>query len=152
MGPTCIRLPRATTPRFPPLPWGSKEPSTRSSCSGRIMDWEVQQHFKDYPFHGVCKHLRDSIQYPYSNPRITYSQLMIAAHNVESENEEAWDKVGARSTITTKPVKGTTELGNQIARPIAALTRAGQGNSPGSVPNSPRHRGQGRGMDGQEHS
>ena len=52
----------------------------------------------------------------------------------------------ARSVVTTKPVKGTTELGNQTARLMAALTRAGQGNSPGSAPKNPRHRGHGRGQ------
>ena len=51
----------------------------------------------------------------------------------------------ARSTVTAKPVKGASELGNQIARLMAALTRAGQHNYPGSAPNSPRHRGCGRG-------
>ena len=33
------------------------------------------------------------------------------------------------------------ELGNQIAKLMAALTRAGQGNSLSSAPNSPRQRG-----------
>ena len=70
---------------------------------------------------------------------------MMTAHKVESKNEEAQDKVRARSAVTTKPVKGTTELGNQIARLMTALTRAGQGNSPSSAPNNPRHRGHGRG-------
>ena len=51
----------------------------------------------------------------------------------------------ARSVVTTKPVEGGSELGNQIARLMAALTRAGQDNSPGSTPNSPRHRGCGSG-------
>ena len=63
---------------------------------------------------------------------------MITAHKAESENKEAWDKVRARSVVTTEAVKGTTELGNQIAKLMAALTRAGQGNNPGSAPNSPR--------------
>ena len=71
---------------------------------------------------------------------------MITACKAGSKNEEAQDKVRARSAVTTEPVEGTTELGNQIARLMAALTRAGQGNSPGSVPNSPRHRGHGRGQ------
>ena len=79
-------------------------------------------------------------------PRTTYCQLMIAAHKMETENEEACDEVRARSAVTTKPVKGTTELGNQIAKLRAALTRAGQGNSHGSAPNSSRHRGCGRGQ------
>ena len=47
--------------------------------------------------------------------------------------------------MTTKPVEGASELGNQIAGLMAVLTRAGQGNSPSSTPNSPRHRGSGRG-------
>ena len=71
---------------------------------------------------------------------------MIVAHKVESKNEEAHDKVRARSAKTTEPVKGTTEFGNQIAKLMAALTRAGQGNSPASVPNSPRQRGHRRGQ------
>ena len=57
---------------------------------------------------------------------------MITAHKVETKNEEVQDKVRARSAVTTEPVEGTTELGNQIARLMAALTRAGQGNSPSS--------------------
>ena len=37
---------------------------------------------------------------------------MITAHKVESEKEEAHDKVRARSAMTTEPVEGTTELRN----------------------------------------
>ena len=118
----------------------------RLQCPRRIMDWEVQQHLKDCLFHGVCMQIRDWIWYLYSNPRITYSQLMIAAHKGESENKEAQDKVRARSVVTTEPIKGPTELGNQMAKLMAALTRAGQGNSPGSAPNIPRHSGHGRGQ------
>ena len=70
---------------------------------------------------------------------------MIAARKVESENKEAHNKVRARSAMTTEPVEGTTELGNQIAKLMAALTRAGQGNNPTSAPNNPRQRGHGRG-------
>ena len=105
----------------------------------------MQQHLKDHLFQGVCKHIKESIQYLYSNPRTNYSQLMITACKVESKNEEAHDKVRARSAVTSKPVEGTTELGNQIARLMATLTRVGQDNSPGSTPNSHRKRGCGRG-------
>ena len=70
---------------------------------------------------------------------------MITACKAESENKEAWDKVRARSAVATKPVEGTTELENQIAKLMAALTREGQGNSLSSAPNSPGHRGCGRG-------
>ena len=85
--------------------------------------------------------------YLYSNPDTTYSQLMVTAHKVESKNREAQDKMWSRSAVTTKPVEGASELGNQIARLMAVLTRVGQGNSPGSAPNSPRHRGLGRRTD-----
>ena len=44
----------------------------------------------------------------------------------QSENEEAHDKVRARSAMTTDPVEGTMELGHQIAKLMAALSRAGQ--------------------------
>ena len=117
----------------------------RLQCPGRITNQEVQQHLKDYLFHGVCKHIRDLIRYLYGNPGTPYSQLMITASKVESENKEAQDKVRARPAMTTKPVEGTMELGNQIAMVMATLTRAGQGNSLGSIPNSPRQRGCGRG-------
>ena len=70
---------------------------------------------------------------------------MVAACKAESKNKEVQDKVQARSAVTTKPVVGASELGNQIARLMAILTKAGQGNSPSSTPNSPRHRGHGRG-------
>ena len=117
----------------------------RLQCPGRITDWEVQQHLKDCLFHGVCKHIRDLIRYLYSNPGTTYSQLMIAAHKAESENKETHDKVRARSAMPTEPVEGTMELRHQIAKLMATLTRAGQGNSPASTPNSPRQRGCGKG-------
>ena len=63
---------------------------------------------------------------------------MTAACKTESKNEEACDKVRARSGMTIEPVEGTTELGNQIAKLMAALNTAGQGNSPTSAQNSPR--------------
>ena len=47
--------------------------------------------------------------------------------------------------MTAKLAKGASELGNQIARLMAALTKAGQGNSPGRTLNSPRHTGHWRG-------
>ena len=54
-----------------------------------------------------------------------YSQFMATSHKAESKNEEAQDKVQARLAVTTEPVEGASELGNQIARLMAALTRAG---------------------------
>ena len=102
-------------------------------------------HLKDWLFHGVHKHIRDSIRYLYSNPETTYSQLMVTADKAESEMEEVKDKVRARSAATTEVADGSMELGNQILRLMATITRAEQGNCPTSAPNSPRHRGHGRG-------
>ena len=70
---------------------------------------------------------------------------MITACKAESKNEEAHDKVRARSAVTIEPVEGTTELGNKITKLMAVLMREGKGNSPASAPNSPRQRGHGRG-------
>ena len=42
-------------------------------CHRGITDQEVQQHLKDCLFHGVHKHIRDSIRYLYSNLGTTYS-------------------------------------------------------------------------------
>ena len=50
-------------------------------CPRRIADHKVACHLKDQLFNGVCKHIRDSIRYLHSNPKITYSQLMVAAIN-----------------------------------------------------------------------
>ena len=127
--------------KFPPSPQGWKGTlnQIRLQYPRRITDGEVQQHLKDHLFLGVCKHIRDSIRYPYSKPVTTYSQLMIATCKAESENEEACDKVRARSAMTAEPAEGTTELGHQIAKFMAALNRAGQCNSPTSTSNSPRH-------------
>ena len=59
-------------------------------CPRRMMAMEAQQHLKDRLFHGVCKHIHDSVQYWYSAPDTSYSQLMAATRKVESENEETW--------------------------------------------------------------
>ena len=50
------------------------------------------------------------------------------------------------SAVTTEVVDGSKELRNQIAKLMAALTRAEQGNHPESAHNSTRHRGHGRGQ------
>ena len=60
--------------------------------------------------------------------------------------EEVKDKVRARSAAATEVVDASKELGDQITRLMAALTRVEQGSCPASAPNSPRHRGHGRGQ------
>ena len=54
-------------------------------------------------------------------------------------------KVKARSAAATEVPSGSKELGDQIARLMAALTRAEQSSCSASAPSSPRHRGCGRG-------
>ena len=70
---------------------------------------------------------------------------MVTAHKAESKNEEIWDKVRAKAAVTTDSGEGTAELGQQIARLLIALTKAGQSSNPSSAPSSPRERGHGRG-------
>ena len=98
----------------------------RLQCPGRMMELEVQKYLKDCLFHRVHKHICNSIRYIYSTLRTLFSQLMVAAHKVESENGEIEDKVRARAAVTTDSGEGTIELGQQIAKLMAALTRAGQ--------------------------
>ena len=115
----------------------------RIKCPGRIADHEVPSHLKDRLFHGVKKHVRDSVRYLYSNSQTTYPELVVAARRAESKTEES--KVKARSAAATEVPSGSTELGDQIARLMAALTRAEQSTRSASAPSSPRHRGRGRG-------
>ena len=83
------------------------------------------------------------MQYLYSNPQTTYPELVVAARRAESETEET--KVKAQSAAATEVPSGSKELGYQIARLMAALTRAEQSTCSASAPGSPRHRGHGRG-------
>ena len=117
----------------------------RLKCPRGIADCKVTWHLKDQLFHGVYKNIRESIRYLHSNPKTTYSQLMVAACKAESETEKAKDKVRPRSATATEVVDSSKEIGNQIVRLMATLTRAEQDNHPASAPNSPRHRGHGRG-------
>ena len=122
----------------------------RIKCPSRIADHEVSSHLKDRLFHGVKKHIRDSVRYLYSNPQTTYSELVVAARKAESETEETKVKMQGQAAATEVP-SGSKELGDQIVRLMAALTRAEQSSCSASAPSSPRHRGHGRGMDRQEH-
>ena len=63
---------------------------------------------------------------------------MVAAQKVESKNEEIQVKVRARAAVATDSGEGTMDLGQQIAKLMAALTKVGQGSSPASAPRSPR--------------
>ena len=74
-----------------------------------------------------------------------YSQLMVTTRKAESENEDAKENVRAWSSAATEVSDGSKELGNQIAQLMVTLNRVEQGTCPASAPNSPRHRGHGRG-------
>ena len=106
----------------------------RLHCPGRITDQEVQQHFKDCLFHGVPKHIRDSIRYLYSNPRTTYPHLMIAVCKGESKNKGACNKVRPWSAMTTEPVEGTTELGESDSQVDGCLDQNRTGQHPCQCP------------------
>ena len=83
-------------------------------CPGRMMDLEAKQHLRDCLFHGVRRHIHDSIWYLYSTPGVLYLQLMMVAQKAESENEETWDWVRTKPTVAKQ----------QIAQLMAALTHA----------------------------
>ena len=117
----------------------------RIKCPGRIADHEVPSHLKDQLFHAVKKHIRDSMRYLYSNPKTTYSELVVAARRAESETEET--KVKVRSAVATEVPSGSKELGDQIARLMAALTRAEQSSCSASAPSSQRPQGSWEGTD-----
>ena len=59
--------------------------------------------------------------------------------------EETKERVKVRSASSTEVASGSKELGDHIARLMPALTRVEQGSCPASAPNSPRHKGHGRG-------
>ena len=118
----------------------------RLRCPGQITDHEVPWHLKEQLFHRVWKHVRDSIRYLYGNSKTTYSELVVAVHRAESKTEETKERVKVRSAATTEVASCSKELGDQIARLMAALTGVEQGSHPASAPNSPRHRGHGRGQ------
>ena len=61
--------------------------AVQQESSMMLSTFKVQMHLRYCPFHGLHKHLHDSMHYLYNNPRIMYPQLMTAAHKAESEQE-----------------------------------------------------------------
>ena len=90
--------------------------------------------------------MRDSIRYLYGNPQTTYPEFVVTARRAESEMEET--KIQVRSAAAMEVPTGSKELEDQIAMLMAALTWTEQNSHPASAPNSPRHRGHGRGWTG----
>ena len=58
----------------------------RIKCPRRIADHEVSWHLKEQLFHGVKKHIGNSVRYLYSNPQTTYSKLVVTAGRAESKD------------------------------------------------------------------
>ena len=55
--------------------------------------------------------------------------------------EETKERVKVRSAAATEVASGSKELGDHIARLMAALTRVEQDSHPASAPNSPQVQG-----------
>ena len=83
----------------------------RLQCPGRVTNLEVQQHLKDHLFHGICKHIWDSIRCLYSTPGplILSWWLLPIRWKV---GMKVWGKVRARAAVTTNAGKCTTDLGH----------------------------------------
>ena len=77
------------------------------------MDLDAQQHLKDCLFHGVCKHIHNSVQYLYSTPGTMYSQLMVTTQKVEGKSEETQERERARAAMTTN---GGNEWATWVSR------------------------------------
>ena len=115
----------------------------RIKCPSQIADHEVPSHIKDRLFHGVKKHVRDSVRYLYSNPQTTYSKLVVAARRAESEMEET--KVKAQSATATEVPAGSKEAMGPNSKADGCLTRQNRVFTLLVPPVAPRHRGHGRG-------
>ena len=95
-------------------------------CLRRMRDLEAQKNLKDHLFHGVHRHICNSVQYLHSTPATSYLQLMVAARKVESKNEETWEGVRAKAAVTTDLGEGMAKLHEQFAKLMATLTQTGQ--------------------------
>ena len=72
-----------------------------------ISDAEDEDKLRDRLFHGVLKALRDSIQYLYGNPAVTYTQVLVAARKAEAEVS---DSMTETMTIKAKAATANEEL------------------------------------------
>ena len=121
-------------------------------CPRRIVDCKVACHLKDWLFHGVCKHIRDSIRYLHSNPETTYSHLMVAARKAESKMEDAKEKVRTRSSAATEVTDGSKELGDQIDQANGCSKQSRTGHSPYNHSKQSQAQGSWERADRQEYS
>ena len=113
-------------------------------CPGWITNSKVSWHLRDHVFHGVYKHISDSIRYLYSSPETTYLQLMVQPIRQKVKWRRQKMKLRQGQLLPQRWLM-VQKLSTQTAKLMAALMRAEQGNCPVSAPNSPGHRGHGRG-------
>ena len=52
-----------------------------------VSEHEAEGHLKNHLFHGLQKHLCESLHYLYDNPALTYNQLMVAAHKAGAKHK-----------------------------------------------------------------
>ena len=64
---------------------------------------EMQQHLRDYLFHGLHKQLHTSMDYLYDDMRVMYPQLMTTAQKAESEQE---DQPGEEKCVRSTQAEG----------------------------------------------
>ena len=97
---------------------------------------------------GVKKHVRDSVRYFYSNPSDHLLQTGGCSPQGADESE-TWRKLKVKvqgQLLLSEVPSGSKELGDQIARLMAALTRAEQSSCTLPVPPAAQgHRDHGRG-------
>ena len=107
-------------------PWGWKGPSTKSDYNDPGV-WQILRSNNTSRMTSSTES-RNTYVTP-SNifialPEPPTSQLMVTTHKAEiCKNEEIWDKVRDRATVATDPGEGMAELGQQIAKLMAAWPR-----------------------------
>ena len=74
-----------------------------------MSELEFQNHLHGRHFHQLRKNIRDSLRYLYDNPKITYSQLMIAVCKAKYESEEASVKEGMKVKNLTETERITQQ-------------------------------------------
>ena len=93
---------------------------------------EIQKHLRDCLFHGLWKSLYDSLCYLYGDSKVMYPQLVITAHQAESEHE---DQTGEGIWIKSAHVKQNDKIKN-LKEKIVQLWMAIQNPCVGTAPGS----------------
>ena len=88
-----------------------------------ISDAQAKIKLQDRLFYGVLKTLRDSIQYLYNNPIVTYTQSLVAARKAEAEVSDS--KTGFMTTKATAATANDELVGlKQQVSDLVAVVKA----------------------------